>query len=59
MTKNNGKLVFEMLGFQYKPLETKMLGSEAISQDFQNWYRGLSYSKKMVVLDKYAQVIGL
>ena len=60
MTKKDpAKMVFEMLGFQYKPLEAKMLASEAISQDFQNWYRNLSYIKKIRVLDKYAQALGL
>ena len=51
-----GKKVFEMLSFQYKPLE-KILKSEF--QDLYKIYKSCNYAKKIKMLDLLAQHLGL
>lgn len=54
---DNAKKVFEMLGFQYKPLEKKLLKD---MPELKAMYKSMSYAKKIKALDMYAQqVLGL
>ena len=57
--KDSAKAVFNILGFQYKPLENKLLKMASDQPDFIKWYKKLDYSKKIRALDKFAQDLGL
>ena len=61
MANDDGKKVWDILGFQYKPLEKAILkdmescgAHEAIKM-----YQGLSYIQKISYLDTMAAKIGL
>lgn len=56
-----GKAVFNILGFQYKPLEKKLIAGllaeghpEAVAQ-----YKKMSYTRKIYILDGLAKQMGL
>ena len=56
-----GDFVFNMLGFQYKPLEAQLLRSlEAAGrlEDIRN-YKKLPTVKKIAALDRFAGFLGL
>ena len=54
---DNAKKVFNILGFQYKPLEKRLLKD---MPELKAMYESMSYSKKIKALDMYAQqVLGL
>lgn len=55
-TEKQAKLVYNMLSFQYKPLE-KMMKKQAPA--FYKEYLGFPYIRKIAVLDKLAQHYGL
>lgn len=54
------KRVFNILGFQYKPLEARFIRDlEATgNQKAVEEYKALSYSQKITVLDKMAALLG-
>lgn len=54
--KDPGKYLFEMMGFQYKPLEKELL--KVASEDFKEKYLKASFMVKIRVLDKFAQKLG-
>jgi hypothetical protein len=57
MTKDHGKYVFDLLGFQYKPLEQELL--KTCTKETAKLYNSLSYIRKIRVLDKMAEQYGL
>lgn len=64
MTKQKSdpaKVVFEMLGFQYKPLEKEAMNAlkEMGREDLVKKYDGFSCAKKIAYLDKVAEAKGL
>ena len=56
--KDSAKLVFNMLGFQYKPLEKLLLKQLSHSPKATRIYKNSPYSKKIMFLDRYASVLG-
>jgi hypothetical protein len=58
---DSAKMVFDMLGFQYKPLERKVLADlKAIKrEDLIKKYKSFSYAKKIAMLDRMASQMGL
>jgi hypothetical protein len=62
MKNDPGKKVFEMLAFQYKPLEKRVLEDfrQAGRHDLIKVYKSWSYAKRIHALDMYAHnVLGL
>jgi uncharacterized protein (DUF169 family) len=59
MIKQNeaGKTLYNMLSFQYKPLETKLL--KDLPKEQIEMYQKLSYLKKIYILDGMAKEFGL
>lgn len=55
------KRVFDMLGFQFKPMEERFLQfcKEQKAQDLIDGYKKASYAEKIYVLDTYAQHLGI
>lgn len=53
--------VYNMLGFQYKPLEAKILKAlkKLNKQNEIDWYKNLPTTKKIIVLDRMAALMGL
>lgn len=56
--KDHGKEVFEMLRFQYKPLEA-LLRRELKGTELLKKYEMSSYYKKIQILDKVAKKLKL
>lgn len=54
---DSAKMMYEMLSFQYKPLERKLLSN--IPDDLKLKYRQMGYIQKIKVLDKVASSLGL
>lgn len=48
-TKDAGKIVFKMLGFQYKPVEKRMLAN--ITPEQKKQYFSCSYARRIAILD--------
>ena len=61
MSKTNpsdpAKAVYDLLAVQYKPLEAKLLSG--LSPENTKKYIAMSYTKKIIVLDKFAEYLGL
>jgi hypothetical protein len=60
-SKDAGKTVFNMLAFQYKPLEKRFIAMCMRDNrlDIVEKYDNASYIVKIAVLDKYAGSLGL
>lgn len=60
-TKDSAKAVFNLLGFQYKPLEKKVLAQlkEYNRPDLIKQYKACSYARKIHILDGMAAQLGL
>jgi hypothetical protein len=58
---STGKMVWDMLKFQYKPLEKAILSDMAdLGLDKQiKQYQALDYGKKILFLDKQAELLRL
>jgi hypothetical protein len=58
---DSAKAVFDMLAFQYKPLERKVLAQlkEYKREDLIKQYKSCSYARKIAILDGMAQKFGL
>jgi hypothetical protein len=58
---DNAKKVWDLLGFQYKPLETKFLKfcKENKQTEIIRKYNNADYSMRIRILDRYAQFLGL
>ena len=54
---DKAKIVYKMLGFQYKPLENRVLNE--LSPERKAQYIKMSYVKKIIILDTYAKYLGL
>jgi len=54
--QNSAKIVFNILGAQYKSLEEKMFMQlkEEGREDLVKRYKGMTYARKIYVLDKMA-----
>lgn len=55
--QDSSKIVYEMLSFQYKPLEKRLL--RRLTPSMQDKYLSSSYITKIKVLDKFAAELGL
>lgn len=58
---DKGEVVFNLLGFQYKPLEKQMLKElkETGHSDLAKSYATFGYARKIAILDKFAEMKGL
>ena len=54
---NKARIVYKMLGFQYRPLEKRILNE--LSPERKTQYIKMSYVKKIIILDAYAGHLGL
>lgn len=56
-----GKVIFNLLAFQYRPLEKAMLKElkECGHSEEAKSYDKFSYTRKIAILDKFAEMKGL
>jgi len=56
-TKDSAKKIFDMLAFQYRPMEKMLL--RGLDQETAQKYQLLPYSRKIAILDMMASKFGL